>query len=258
MLTMLTMRIIITTMSLASATRHACDEDAARALKRPWAPVVFHGERETRESLSEIDKRFTKDGYADEAAGFRAVDASNEMEPIPALAKAYVPGSPHLGRQTALAGRGLRRGRRPPRPLLAAPRGALPVDVGTHGRAAPVRRRPLHRKRRDGRRAVAREDPGGGERGLPLVRFSAHTASPSPLELLSLISTINLCLSILVLGVQLLLLLLGIFGIILALGRGGGLRRRRGGGLRLRRRGRRLRREGPPRGERRPDAVDRG
>ena len=89
-----TMIIIITTMSLASAkTFHACDEDAARALKRPWAPVVFHGERETRESLSEIDKRFTKDGYADEAAGFRAVVAFNEMEPIPALREAYVPGS---------------------------------------------------------------------------------------------------------------------------------------------------------------------
>ena len=49
-----TMIIIITTMSLASAkTFHACDEDAARALKRPWAPVVFHGERET-ESVPEI------------------------------------------------------------------------------------------------------------------------------------------------------------------------------------------------------------
>ena len=45
------MLIIITTMSLASATRHACDEDAARALKRPWAPVVFHGERETESSI---------------------------------------------------------------------------------------------------------------------------------------------------------------------------------------------------------------
>ena len=62
----ITMIVIITTMSLASATRqyslalagHACDEDAARALKRPWAPVVFHGERET-ESLPEIDARFT-------------------------------------------------------------------------------------------------------------------------------------------------------------------------------------------------------
>ena len=66
--------IIITAsaLSLASATRHACDEDAARALKRPWAPVVFHGERET-ESLPEIDARFTPDGDADEAAGFRAV-----------------------------------------------------------------------------------------------------------------------------------------------------------------------------------------
>ena len=84
------MLIIITTMSLASAkTFHACDEDAARALKRPWAPVVFHGERET-ESLPEIDARFTPDGDADEAAGFRAVDAFNEMEPIPALGKAYV------------------------------------------------------------------------------------------------------------------------------------------------------------------------
>ena len=42
------MLIIITTISLASAkTFHACDEDAARALKRPWAPVVFPGERET-------------------------------------------------------------------------------------------------------------------------------------------------------------------------------------------------------------------
>ena len=81
------MIIIITTMSLASAARHACDEDAARALRRPWAPVVFHGERET-ESLPEIDKLFTKDGYADEAAGFRAVDDFNEMEPIPALGKA--------------------------------------------------------------------------------------------------------------------------------------------------------------------------
>ena len=98
-----TMIIIITTMSLASAkTFHACDEDAARALKRPWAPVVFHGERET-ESLPEIDKRFTKDGYADEAAGFRAVDAFNEMEPIPALRDAYAPGSPH--RASALARR---------------------------------------------------------------------------------------------------------------------------------------------------------
>ena len=88
------MLIIITTMSLASA-RMACDEDAARALKRPWAPIVFHGERETTESLPEIDKRFTKDGYADEAAGFRAVDAFNAMEPIPALREAYVPGSSH-------------------------------------------------------------------------------------------------------------------------------------------------------------------
>ena len=82
------MIIIITTMSLASAARHACDDDAARALRRPWAPVVFHGERETSESLPEIDKLFTKDGYADEAAGFRAVDDFNEMEPIPALGKA--------------------------------------------------------------------------------------------------------------------------------------------------------------------------
>ena len=106
----ITMIIIITTLSLASATgqyslalaRHACDEDAARALKRPWAPVVFHGERET-ESLPEIDARFTPDGDADEAAGFRAVDAFNEMEPIPALGKAYVPGSPH--RASALARR---------------------------------------------------------------------------------------------------------------------------------------------------------
>ena len=103
-----TMILIITTMSLASATgqyslalaRHACDEDAARALKRPWAPVVFHGERET-ESLPEIDARFTSDGDADEAAGFRAVDDFNEMEPIPALGKAYVPGSPHRARALA-------------------------------------------------------------------------------------------------------------------------------------------------------------
>ena len=81
--------LIIITMSLASAAKlHACDDDAARALKRPWAPVVFHGERETSESLPEIDKLFTKDGYADEAAGFRAVDDFNEMEPIPALGKA--------------------------------------------------------------------------------------------------------------------------------------------------------------------------
>ena len=102
--------IIITAsaLSLASATgqysltpaRHACDEDAARALKRPWAPVVFHGERET-ESLPEIDARFTSDGDADEAAGFRAVDAFNEMEPILALAKAYVPGSSHRARALA-------------------------------------------------------------------------------------------------------------------------------------------------------------
>ena len=77
------MLIIITTMSVAYA-RMACDEDAARALKRPWAPVVFHGERET-ESVPEIDARFTPDGHADEAAGFRAVAAFNEMEPIPAL-----------------------------------------------------------------------------------------------------------------------------------------------------------------------------
>ena len=57
-----TMIIITATMSLASAkTFHACDEDAARALKRPWAPVLFHGERET-ESLPEIDARFTPDG----------------------------------------------------------------------------------------------------------------------------------------------------------------------------------------------------
>ena len=87
------MLIIITTMSVAYA-RMACDEDAARALKRPWAPVVFHGERET-ESLPEIDTRFTPDGDADEAAGFRAVEEFNEMEPIPALGKAYVPGSSH-------------------------------------------------------------------------------------------------------------------------------------------------------------------
>ena len=103
------MLIIITTMSVAYA-RMACDEDAARALKRPWAPVVFHGERET-ESVPEIDARFTPDGHADEAAGFRAVDAFNAMEPIPWT--------------------------------------------------------------------VAREDPGRGERGLSLVRFSAYTASPS-------------------------------------------------------------------------------
>ena len=95
------MLIIITTIALASAkTFHACDEDAARALKRPWAPVVFHGERET-ESLPEIDARFTPDGDADEAAGFRAVDAFNEMEPIPAVGKAYVPGSSHRARQLA-------------------------------------------------------------------------------------------------------------------------------------------------------------
>ena len=93
------MLIIITTMSVAYA-RMACDEDAARALKRPWAPVVFHGERET-ESLPEIDTRFTPDGDADEAAGFRAVDAFNAMESIPALRDAYVPGSPHRARQLA-------------------------------------------------------------------------------------------------------------------------------------------------------------
>ena len=82
---MSTMIIITATLSLASAkTFLACDEDAARALKRPWAPAVFHGERET-ESLPEIDARFTPDGDADEAAGFRAVAAFNEMEPIPAL-----------------------------------------------------------------------------------------------------------------------------------------------------------------------------
>ena len=97
-----TMLIITATLSLASATRHACDEDAARALKRPWAPVVFHGERET-ESLPEIDARFTPDGDADEAAGFRAVEEFNEMEPIPALRDAYVPGSSH--RASALARR---------------------------------------------------------------------------------------------------------------------------------------------------------
>ena len=75
----ITMIIITAILSLASATRqyslalarHACDEDAARALKRPWAPVVFHGERET-ESLPAIDARFTSDGDADEAAGFGA------------------------------------------------------------------------------------------------------------------------------------------------------------------------------------------
>ena len=54
------MRIIITTMSVASA-RMACDEDAARALKRPWAPVVFHGERETHESFENAG---TADGPA--------------------------------------------------------------------------------------------------------------------------------------------------------------------------------------------------
>ena len=37
------MIIITVILSLASATRqYACDEDASRALKRPWAPVVFH------------------------------------------------------------------------------------------------------------------------------------------------------------------------------------------------------------------------
>ena len=97
---MSTMIIITATLTLASATRHACDEDAARALKRPWAPVVFHGDRET-ESLPEIDARFTSDGDADEAAGFRAVDAFNAMEPIPALRDAYVPGSPHRARALA-------------------------------------------------------------------------------------------------------------------------------------------------------------
>ena len=62
-----TMIIITATLTLASApARHACDEDAARALKRPWAPVVFHGDRETSESLPEIDARFTPDGDADE------------------------------------------------------------------------------------------------------------------------------------------------------------------------------------------------
>ena len=94
------MLIIITTMSVAYA-RMACDEDAARALKRPRAPVVFHGERETTESLPEIDARFTPDGHADEAAGFRAVDAFNEMEPVPALRDAYVPGLPHRARALA-------------------------------------------------------------------------------------------------------------------------------------------------------------
>ena len=95
------MIIITASLSLASAKIfHACDEDTARALKRPWAPAVFHGERET-ESLPEIDARFTPDGDADEAAGFRAVDDFNEMEPIPALSKAYVPGSPHRARQLA-------------------------------------------------------------------------------------------------------------------------------------------------------------
>ena len=64
------MLIIITTMSLASAARHACDEDAARALRRPWAPVIFHGERET-ESLPEIDKRFTKGAVSVEVDGRR-------------------------------------------------------------------------------------------------------------------------------------------------------------------------------------------
>ena len=135
------MIIITVILSLASATRqYACDEDAARALKRPWAPVVFHGERET-ESLPEIDARFTPDGDADEAAGFRAVDAFN--------------------------------------PLLAAARGALSVDVGAHGRVAPVRRLPLDRERRDGWWAVAREDPGGRERGLPLVHLTCAYQSSS-------------------------------------------------------------------------------
>ena len=48
------MLIIITTMSLASATRHACDEDAARALKRPWAPVVFQLMRALRRSGGDV------------------------------------------------------------------------------------------------------------------------------------------------------------------------------------------------------------
>ena len=218
----ITIIIIIATLSLTSATGRqiSCDKDAARALKFPWAPVAFHGERET-ESLPEIDARFTPDGDADEAAGFRAVDAFNEMEPIPALGKAYVPGSPHrasaLARRaatdvplrfavldggatfhhlprivcqfwalprlgwwrTALAGRGLRRGRGPPRPVLPASRGALPVDVGPHARVAPVRRRPFHRERWGGWWAGAREDPRGRERGLPLVHLTCAYQSSS-------------------------------------------------------------------------------
>ena len=108
------MIIITATLSLASATRHGGCDEAARALKRPWAPAVFHGERET-ESLPEIDARFTPDGDADEAAGFRIVCQFWVL--------------PRLGRRTAFAGRGLRRGRRPSQALLAARRGALPVDV---------------------------------------------------------------------------------------------------------------------------------
>ena len=83
-----TIIIIAITLSLASATRHACDEDATRALKRPWAPVVFHGERET-ESLPEIDARFTPDGHADEAAGFLK-DMGFSQEDADALATAVL------------------------------------------------------------------------------------------------------------------------------------------------------------------------
>lgn len=121
--------IIAATLSVASATMAvACDEDAARALDRPWAPVVFHKKYETSASLP-VDTRFTPDAAADETEGRRVVAAFNAMEPIPALRGAYrklfstshslhAPASPLSERRSTMA---------PPetKPLTASPRRRL-------------------------------------------------------------------------------------------------------------------------------------
>ena len=84
---------------IIALTAAACDDDA-RALDRPWAPVLFHKKYETSASLP-VDARFTTDAAADETDGRRAVTAFNAMASPVALRDAYVPGSPYRANQLA-------------------------------------------------------------------------------------------------------------------------------------------------------------
>ena len=142
-----TMMIIIATLSLASAT----GQYGVNTKRRP-RPTAGLAERQARLAHTLPRRRRRR-------ATFHHVSRI--------ICQFWV--LPRLGRRTAFAGRGVRRGRRTSQQILAAPRGALPVHVGAHARLAPIWRRRFHRERRGGQRAVAREDPGGGERGLPLV-----------------------------------------------------------------------------------------